>query len=105
MNKKSYPKLHSIKFKRGIYADNVIYPEAMHQQTPEIDIPAINVLEGAVIEKLRSVVIAGYTEQGKEYIASTYRNPKESAYLFSRGTLRMLRYGDGYDEPAGDPAA
>lgn len=93
MNKTSIPKLHSIKFKSGAFADEVIYPDKFWKG-PRSDVPVINVLEGAAIANLRAVAIIGYEQDGTEYIASSMANPKEAAYLYARGHLDMLRRGD-----------
>lgn len=91
--KTTTPKLHSIKFKSGPYAENVVYPE----QFPTAErIPVSNVLHGAILAGLRDVVIMGYQQDGKEYIASSISNPKEASYMFGRGQLQCLREGD-YD--------
>jgi hypothetical protein len=87
----SYPKLHSIKLKSGAFADNVVYP--FDFERPD-RIPSINVLEGAIIENLRDVVLIGYTQDGQEYIAGSMKSPKEAAYMFARAHLNMLRQSD-----------
>lgn len=86
--KTSIPKLHSIKWKNGQLAENV-YTLNFGQ-----DVPVINVLQGAAEEMLKTICIIGYDINNKEYIASSYKNPKDAAYLFGRGHLFMLREGD-----------
>lgn len=103
--KVSIPKLHSIKFKTGPFAENVDYP--IEFERPE-NLPVVNVLQGAMLENLRSVVLVGYREDHSEYIAGTVRDPKIAAFMFSRGHLDMLRRGDGCPQcetEDGDPAA
>ena len=84
----STPKLHSIKFKSGATADNV------HYLPRDKDLPAINVLEGAIMENLQSVVLIGYDQNGNEYVASSFNSHKESAYLLARAHMRMLNLDD-----------
>ena len=103
--KTSIPKLHSIKFKEGAFAENVVYSA----EFPLAEyIPTINVLQGAILQNLRTVVLIGYDQSGHEYVAGSMKNPKEAAYLFGRGQLNMLRRGDGCHDcqtEDGDPAA
>lgn len=89
--KVSIPKLHSIKFKNGAHAGNVVYPREFRIAE---SIPTINVLEGAILANLRDVVLIGYREDGSEYIAGSFTSPKEAAYMFGRGQLNMMRVGD-----------
>lgn len=94
MVKTSIPKLNSIKFKTGAFVENVVYPHGFKKAE---NIPPINVLEGAVLENLRDVVLIGYTQDDQEYIAGTMRSPKDAAYMFGRAQLNMLRKADSYD--------
>ena len=89
----SIPKLHSIKFKSGAFAENVSYPSQF--KTPK-SIPAINVLEGAIIEGLQDVVLIGYRQDGSEYIAGSFTDAKKAGYMFARGHLEMLRQSDDF---------
>jgi len=89
--KTSIPKLHSIRLKSGLFAENVVTTEKFE---PEGDISALQVLEAAIMANLRSVVLIGYDQDDNEYIAGTYVDPKQTAYLFGRGQLDMLRRGD-----------
>jgi len=90
MNKKSYPKLHSIKWKNGALAENVIcVPDRARE-----NIPASDVLKGAYERDLRDVVVFGYEQDGTEYAAGTTANIKEGAYMFARGQLMLLRLSD-----------
>ena len=90
MNKQSYPKLHSIKWKDGAHAENVICSKYRGND----HIPVRDVLIGAYEENLREVVVAGYNQDGEEIFFGSNPNCKEAAYLFSRGQLAMLRYAD-----------
>lgn len=85
----SYPKLHSIKFKTGPIADNVV-----HVGPYDRDIPVINVLQGAAQSMLTEVVVFGYDKDGYEYIASSTGDTQRVAYMFARGHLNMLRMSD-----------
>lgn len=87
MNKKSYPKLHSIKFKTGPFVDDVIFSSEF--KCPD-HLPAINILEGAILQNLQDVVLIGYGPDGSEYIATTMLNVKEASFMFGRGQLSML---------------
>lgn len=93
MSKVSIPKLHSIKWKDGVHADNV----DCHPDRGAVDIPARDVLVGAINADLTNVVIAGYDQNGREYIAGSFANIGEGAYMFGRGQLTLLRYGDEHD--------
>ena len=87
----SIPKLHSIKFKSGAFAEDVIFP--CEFLSPE-NLPAINILEGAAVRNLRDIVLIGYEQDGTEHIAGSMRDPKKAAYMFGRGQLGMLRLAD-----------
>jgi hypothetical protein len=84
----SIPKLHSIKFKNGATADNILY--LPHDK----DLPPINTLEAAIVANLRGVVLIGYDQNGNEYMACSLDSYKESAYLFARGHMHMLKLGN-----------
>lgn len=86
--KTSIPKLHSIKWKNGQLAEDV------HTINFGQDTPVINVLQGAAEEMLKAVCVIGYDSNNQEYIACSYSNPKEAAYLFGRGQLFMIRQAD-----------
>lgn len=94
MNKTSIPKLHSIKFKDGALAENVVHPAELFIG---VDAHPMNVLNGAAEEMLTDVVLVGYDQFGREYVAGTPSDPARAAYMFSRGHLTMLRLSD---EPA-----
>lgn len=88
--KTSIPKLHSIKWKDGALAENVII---LDTYGPE-DIPVDDVLKGAYNAGCYALVLFGYDRDGKEYVAGSMRNVKEAAYMFARGQLAMLRQAD-----------
>jgi hypothetical protein len=89
MIKTSYPKLHSIKFKSGMFADNVAIMPLEYFKDYEVQ--PINVLEGAIMENLDHVVVAGYDKSGKEYFAGTYRDNNEKAALYMKAFLYMVK--------------
>lgn len=91
-HKTSIPKLHSIKWKDGVHAENVEF----HPDRDRCGISADEILIAA-IGKLHEVVIIGYEQDGYEYIAGNSATLKDAAYLFSRGQLTMLRYADEID--------
>jgi len=91
MKRTSIPKLHSIKFKSGAFADNVLYSPDFAR--PEY-LPVNNILEGAMLAGLKHVVLVGIRHDGSEYIAGTFKCHAQAAYLFGRGELDMLRRGD-----------
>lgn len=90
MIKTSIPKLHSIKFKDGAHAENVIHL----QSDSVIDIPVINVLEAAAKAMLQNVVLIGYDAEGYEYVAGSIADHQRAAYMFARGHLCVLRASD-----------
>lgn len=96
--KTSIPKLHSIKFKDGIYAPNVVeHPDIPYNTRETTHVRPLDVLKGAAEEKLYDVVIFGYDENGLEYVATSSDDPTLAAYMFARGQLLMLREADGHD--------
>lgn len=87
----SYPKLHRVvSYKSGAFAESVVFPDEFLVAEPR---PSINILQGAILENLREVALVGYTQDGQEYVAST-SNAKDTAYLFARANLIMLRQSD-----------
>lgn len=82
--KTSIPKLHSIKWKNGLQAENV------HIINHNMDIPVDRVLSGAYSEGLREVVLFGYDQNGGEYIASSSTSKEKSAFMFGRGQLFLM---------------
>lgn len=87
--KTSIPKLHKIKFKDGIFADNVVTSHNWHVG----NIRPLDVLKGAANANMNEVVLIGYDGDNQEYIASSVGIDR-TAYLFGRGLLQMLRYED-----------
>ena len=85
--KKSYPKLHSLKWKNGRLAPNV------HVVHPQYPLNCDDILKGAWEEGLKEVVVFGYNQDGKEYVASNV-GYQDTAYMFSRGHQFMLRQED-----------
>lgn len=66
----SIPKLHSIRFKDGMLADNVIHPD-FSDNTDLYPMPQpLTVLQGAAMAMLQEVAVIGYTVDGEVYIAS-----------------------------------
>ena len=61
-------------------SDNVIFVNF----PTRLDIDPQRVLEGALAEKLESVVIAGYTADGREFFASSISEIPQIAWLLSR---------------------
>ena len=91
MNKTSIPKLHSIKWKSGAFAENVVCLDNYQQ---EDGTTVENVLRGAYEAGLRDIVVMGYKEDGSEYVAGSTKNVHKTHYMFSRGALIMMRQAD-----------
>lgn len=72
MIKTSIPKLHSIKWKNGAAAQNVV-PIAVTQDTV---LPKDRVFGAAYTANLSEVVIVGRDDDGELYVASTHGVPK-----------------------------
>lgn len=58
-----------------------------------LDIPADRVLETA-IDKLKSVVLIGYDNDGNEYFASSVADGGTVLWLIERCKLQLLQGGD-----------
>lgn len=91
MHRVSIPKLHSIKWKTGPFAENIIHVNMTEERK---DVPVINVLMGAAEENLYDIVIFGYNKHNEEFIATSTSNIQRAAYMFARGQLVMLRDAD-----------
>lgn len=88
--KTSVPKLHSITWKNGGLARNVV---TIRSETNK-DIPVDNVIKGAWGAGLKEVVVFGYDANGEEYVASSSGRIEKAAFMFSRGNLFMMRQVD-----------
>jgi hypothetical protein len=90
--KTSIPKLHSIKWKSGAFAENVVCLDN-YQQDEGTTVE--NVLRGAYEAGLRDIVVMGYKkEDGSEYVAGSSKNVYKAHYMFARGALLMMRQAD-----------
>ena len=88
--KSSYPKLHSIKPKKGLHAPNMDFlPTASFSK-----LSADDVLYGAHMEGLDEVIVIGKDFFGNEYIAFSDPNLHKAHYLLQRASLVLLRDGD-----------
>lgn len=88
--KVSIPKLHSIKWKDGVSADNI----GFHPNAGDKYVPVREVLSSAYNVNLSDVVLFGYDEDGLEYIAGSTPDIQRAHYMFTRAALTMLRYSD-----------
>ena len=82
----SYPKLHSIKWKSGVNADNV---ELLHYEKKET-VPLVDVLSSALNAGLTDVALVGKYPNGESYIASTIRDHQKAAYLLGYGQFLLM---------------
>ncbi len=69
--------------------DNVV----MLDTITRLDVPADRILTAAM-EKLEGVVIAGYTNDGEEYFASSYADGGDALWLIERLKMHLLRNDD-----------
>ena len=90
MAKISIPKLSSIKWKNGALADNVLPFTTYGINT----IPVSDVLRGCYEENMKSIAVFGYKQDGEEVIFSNCGRYEETAYMFARGHLAMIRIED-----------
>lgn len=60
----------------------------------KLDLPPERVLRAALDAKLSGVVILGYTEDGREYFASSYADGGEVVWLTERAKLALFRKAD-----------
>lgn len=60
------------------------------QGITKLDIPVDRVLDGAMDEQLRCVVVLGYDVDGKEYFASSIADGADVLWLLERLKLRLL---------------
>lgn len=88
MNKKSVPKLHSIKWKTGANADNV----ELHPNRASKDIPVVDVLSGALNAQLKEVLVAGREPDGTLYVASSISDISRAHLLVSLAGKILLEY-------------
>ncbi len=65
----------------------------------KLDMPADYVLEAAKQAKLSGVVIAGETEDGEEYFASSIASGPEALWLIERLKKKLLEVPDRDDIP------
>lgn len=87
--KTSIPKLHSIRWKGdGHLNENVAVLDVERKILP------YDVLVGAYLEDLREIVLIGYDQNGREFIAGSSPDVQRAQYLFQRGSLAMLRMAD-----------
>lgn len=85
--KSSYPKLHSVKMKRGWHDPKVeVLPTASRDFVDPED-----VLYGAYQEGLYDVVVFGYNSEGREYLAMSTPDVGRAHYMLSRGAQLLLK--------------
>ena len=92
--KTSIPKLSKIRWKDGIFADNV----EVLGDTASVDVDPLHVLKGAFHHDLTEVAIIGYNPDGVEVIMTSSTCQQRAHYLFSRAALQMLRVSDTLEE-------
>lgn len=88
--KTSIPKLHSIKWKNGVLAENVERLTGWSKS----GIHPTDIIQEAFSADLESIVVIGKRKNGKEYVDWSYAKDEDVAYLLARMHLRMLRNGD-----------
>jgi hypothetical protein len=59
-----------------------------------LDLPPERMLNAALREKLKQVVILGWTEDGDEYFASSIADGAEVLWLLQRYTYELMKSGD-----------
>lgn len=73
--------------------------------TTSLDIDPVAVLAGAHNVGLAEVVIVGFTEDGKEYFASSISDAGQSMYHLQRGIYRLNKTMDQEHESRDGPSA
>jgi hypothetical protein len=63
-----------------------------------LDIPPERILNRALEAKLCEVVVVGYTEEGREYFASSHADAADVAWLLQRGIFRLNQTCDSLEE-------
>ena len=76
--------------------DNVILFDGITQ----FDLPADLVLQKALKEKLKGVVIVGVTEDGDEYFASSFADGTDCVWHLQRGVHKLMMVTDRLLEEA-----
>lgn len=91
MTRTSVPKLHSIKWKRP----QGVAPEPNGAVVPlggwtRMDVPVLNVLEGAARADLDGLFLIGYDKTGDIYMASSYADGGNLLWLLAQAERRLL---------------